>query len=309
MTNIQIPYQQEYLDYLEIECGNQPRSIEGYFIDLGVFFRYLREKGIAKGDTDLSQCDPLLVGAEHLRDFLTYVVDERENGPRARNRKMASIKNYYRFLVLTGRLKNKDNPARRIQKTKEHQNLPVFLNLEEAAALIKASRMDTILPYRDHAMIRLFLQTGLRLDELVQLERGHINLEEGFVRVLGKGDRERLLPLTDVTAAALREHLDRTIPFAPPPNHKVFRNHRGQPVTWRGVQMIFESICKKAGVVKPGLSPHKLRHTCFTLLLREGVDIMTLKELAGHKDINSTVIYCHVDMGDVREAVEKHPLG
>lgn len=89
----------------------------------------------------------------------------------------------------------------------------------------------------------------------------------------------------------------------------MFRNQREQPITPRGVQMIFDRICQQAGLLKPGLSPHKLRHTCLTLLLREGVDLLTLKELAGHKDISSTEIYAHVELGDVREAVEKHPLG
>jgi integrase/recombinase XerC len=184
----------------------------------------------------------------------------------------------------------------------------VFLNLEEAEALIKASRMDSIRPYRDHAMIRLFLQTGLRLDELVRLERSDINLREGYIRVRGKGDKERLLPLTEATARALQEHLERLLP-ASPQIEKVFLNQRGQPITWRGVQMIFDRICRQAGLVRPGLSPHKLRHTCLTLLLREGVDLMTLKELAGHASISSTAVYAHVDLDDVRNAVEKHPLG
>jgi len=309
MDNSLIPHCQEYLDYLEIECGNQPRSIEAYLIDLRLFFHFLREKGIAREQTDPAQCHTGQVRPEHLRAFLAYLAEERDNGPLARTRKLAAIRNYFGFLFLTGRFKNKKNPTLRLPKIQKPHKLPIFLNREEAETLLKVSRLDSIHPYRDYAMMRLFLQTGLRLDELVQLERRHINLPEEYVFVRGKGDRERLLPLSEATIAALREHLERTIPFDPPPEQKVFRNHRGQPLTWRGVQMIFERICKQAGLTKPGLSPHKLRHTCFTLLLREGVDIMVLKELAGHKDINSTDVYAHVDMGDVREAVEKHPLG
>lgn len=306
---IYIPYLQEYQDYLEIECGNQPRSINAYLIDLRVFFAYLHDKNISHDQTDPAQSNPLLVTPEHMRDFLAYLAEERNNGPRARNRKMAAIKNYYNFLITSGILTNKKNPTRRIKKIKEPKKLPVFLTLEEAEALIKASRIDSIRPYRDHAMMRLFLQTGLRLDELVQLERGHINLQEEYILVLGKGNQERMLPLTPATTEALSEHLERSIPAEPPPHHKVFRNHHNQPITWRGVQKIFERICKQAGITKPGLSPHKLRHTCLTLLLREGVDMITLAELAGHKDIDSTLIYAHVDLSDVRKTVEKHPLG
>ncbi len=243
-----------------------------------------------------------------MRDFLSCMVEERKNGPRARNRKLAVLRSYFKFLVTLGVIKYNQNPTRRVMKAKEPQRLPVILSLEEAEALIKVSRLDSIRPYRDHAMIRLFLQTGLRLDELVQLERDDINLAEGHVLVRGKGDKERLLPLTEATTRALNEHLQRILP-ASPQVKKVFLNQRGEPITWRGVQMIFDRICRQACLEKPHLSPHKLRHTCLTLLLREGVDIMTLKELAGHEHISSTEIYAHVDMSDVRHAVEKHPLG
>lgn len=290
---------------MKVECGNQPRSIEGCLIDLRVFFRYLREKHF-----DRDEIDPAEIGHEHIRDFLAYMAAEKGNGPRARNRKLASIRNYFNFLVLDGRLKYNRNPARRIKKAREPVSLPVILNLEEARALIEAARLYAFRPYRDHAMIRLFLQTGLRLGELVLLERDDINLQEGYVRVRGKGDKERLdsPPRTEAASRALHEHLQRILP-ASPQVKKIFLNQRGRPITWRGVQMIFDRICRQAYLDKPHLSPHKLRHTCLTLLLREGVDLMTLKELTGHEEIRSTEIYPHVNMSDVRAAVDKHPLG
>ena len=303
MTKQFIPYQQEYKDYLEIECGYQPRTIVGYLEDLRVFFRFLHEYHFPA----TQEVDPTRVNQEHLRAFLAYLEEERSNSPYARNRKLASIKNYYKFLVLHGWMDKKDNPSRRLRKAKVPHKLPVVLSLDEAEALLKASR-KSFLPYRDHAMLRLFLQTGLRLDELLQLENEDINLQERYVIVRGKGDKERMLPLTQATATALAEHLERRLPPYPP-SEKVFINHRGKPLTWRGVQRIFDRLCEDAGVVRPGLSPHKLRHTCLTLLLREGVDLMTLKELAGHEDIGSTEIYAHVDLSDVRKTVEKHPLG
>jgi len=298
-----IPYEQEYIDYLDIECGNQLRSIEAYLIDLRVFFRYLRNKSYQQ-----IPVEPSLINHEQIREFLDYMVDVRKNGPRARNRKLAAIRNYFNFLVLEGLLKFKRNPARRIKKAREPVSIPVILSLEEAKVLVKAARLYAFRPYRDHAIMQLFLQTGLRLDELTRLERGDINLEEEYVRVRGKGDKERLVPLTETTIKSLQIHLERMLPRSPAIT-KVFLNQHGRPVTRRGVQMIFERICNAAGLVRKGLSPHKLRHTCLTLLYREGVDLMTLKELAGHDDIGSTEIYAHVDMSDVRKAVEKHPLG
>jgi len=152
-------------------------------------------------------------------------------------------------------------------------------------------------------------QTVLRLDEMTRLERGDINLEEECARVVrGKGDKERLVPLTETTIKALKTHLERMLTVSID-IRKVFLNQHGKPVTRRGVQMIFERICNAAGLVRKGLSPHKLRHTCLTLLYREGFDLMTLKELVGHDDIGSPEIYAHVDMSDVRRAVGKHPLG
>ena len=299
-----IPYQQEYRDYLEIECGCQPRTIIGYLEDLRVFFRYLQEYQFPPAE----EVDPTLVRQEHLRAFLAYLEEERGNSPYARNRKQSSIKSYYKFLVLHGWLEQKDNPARRLKKAKIPYKLPVVLSLEEAQALLKAARMKSFLPYRDYAMLQLFLQTGLRLDELLQLETGDINLQEKQIIVRGKGDKERLLPLTQATVEALDTHLERRLPPSPP-SEKVFINHRGKPLTWRGVQRIFDRICEQAGLLKPGLSPHKLRHTCMTLLHREGVDLMTLKELAGHEDIASTEIYAHVNLDDLRHIVKKHPLG
>ncbi len=304
MTGAPIPYQQEYADYLEIECGSRPRSIEGYLMDLRGFFQYLRERHFA-GEGGV---DPARVSPEQVRAYLTHLKEELGNSPHTRNRKLAALKNYYHFLVLHGRLVNKHNPVRHVKKAKTPEKLPALLSLEEARLLIKASLLESFLPFRDHAMMRLFLQTGLRLDELVRLEWRDVKLEKACLLVQGKGDRERLLPLTEATIEALCRH--RQCSLSPGRDgDRVFLNHRGKPLTWRGVQMIFDRICRGAGLLRPGLSPHKLRHTCLTLLLREGVDLMTLKELAGHKDINSTEIYAHVDLGSVREAVEKHPLG
>ena len=205
-------------------------------------------------------------------------------------------------------MKFKRNPARRIKKAREPVSMPVILSLEEAKILVKAARHYAFRPYRDHAMMQLFLQTGLRIDELTRLERDDLNLREEYIRVRGKGDKGRLVPLTETTIKALQTPLERMLPRSPEIK-RVFLNQHGRPITTRGVQMVFDRICQAAGLIKKGLSPHKLRHTCLTLLYREGVDLMTLKELAGHDHTCSTEIYAHVDMGDVRKAVEKHPLG
>jgi len=124
----------------------------------------------------------------------------------------------------------------------------------------------------------------------------------------GKGDKQRIIPLSKSTLRALGEYLQKRLP-ASSKNKHIFLNNRGEPITPRGVQLLFKRICKEAEILRPELSVHKLRHTCLTLLLREGVDIVTLKEIAGHDDIGSTEIYLHVTDEEVRLAVKKHPLG
>ncbi|RQD74326.1 MAG: integrase [Candidatus Syntrophonatronum acetioxidans] len=296
------PFAQDYLDYLEIECALAPRTVEEYCRDLQLFKEYMEKEFFPRG------LKPEEVKAGHLRSFLAYLQEKRHNDARARNRKVSSLRSYFTFLNLQEYLERKGNPLKTFKNTKTKKALPLFLTAEEARTLIKASRVNSKLPYRDYAMMRLFLQTACRSSELVTLEREKVDLENGWVRIMGKGGKERILPLTESTARALEDYLQRRLP-ATPHITRVFLNHRGEPVTRRGVQMIFDRICREAGLLKPNLSVHKLRHTCLSLLLKEGVDLVTLKEIAGHADIGSTEIYLHVTPRELFKGMKKHPLG
>jgi site-specific recombinase XerD len=198
------------------------------------------------------------------------------------------------------------NPTRRLRNVKTARKLPVFLNLEEAEAILTASK-DSKFPERDYAMMKLFLQTGCRLSELVGLELSQINLKEMYVRYLGKGSKERIVPLTESTSQAIRDYLAVRRPKTQSCK-QVFLNNFGGAIAGESVQLYFKTICDKAGIEHKNLSIHKLRHTCFTLLLKAGVDIATIKEIAGHDDINTTSIYLHVTQNEVRAAMEKHPF-
>lgn len=299
-----LPYGQEYIDYLDIERGLARRTMEEYWQDLFLFIEYMN-KNNPKGNAPLKLQE---ITTDSIRGFLTYLKEERDNGPGARNRKLASLRSYFEFLVSSEYLEGKKDPTRKIRNAKKPKTLPVFLSIEESDALIKAARINSKLPYRDYAMIRLFLQTACRVSELIGLETEDIDFSEEHILLKGKGDKERYIPLTESTSLALKDYLERRLPASQDIN-KVFLNHRGVPITRRGVQTVFNRTCKEAGLLKPNLSAHKLRHTCLTLLMREGVDVVTLMELAGHADISSTEIYIHVTQKDVRIAIDKHPLG
>lgn len=289
------PYEQEFVDFLDIERGMSPRSIEAYCIDMRVFAGFL--KTLPGGDVSG-------VGGRELRDFLVYLKKERDNGPKTRNRKLATLRCYFSFLEMQGYMD--DSPARKLRDVKTGRTLPVFLSQEEGQALLECAGTVSRYPERDYAIIQLFLQTGCRLNELVGLEMNQVNLDERYVRFRGKGDKERIVPLTESTCRAVEEYLRVRSPKRD--CNRVFISSWGVPVSRRGVQDIFERLCKKAGMGREKLSVHKLRHTCLTLLLKAGVDLVTLREIAGHENISTTGVYVHITQSDVREAMERHPL-
>jgi len=293
-------YSSEFFDYLEIELGYSPASQRGVADDMRLFFFFLQLEYPEIGAiTEIKE--------EHIRSFLAFLKDVRYNQPATRNRKLATLRIYFSFLKSEGLLGRQKNPVRNLRFAKKPKKLPVYLTREEAEKMLKAASIDTSFPFRDQAIMYLFLQTGCRLQELVQLSREDVDLKERLVRYWGKGESERQVPLTERTVRVLGNHLECRPPWQQSPY--LFLNFYGVPLGKRGVQLLFHRIRKKAGVDRPGLTVHKLRHTCLTLLLKEGVGIAVLQELAGHRDIGSTEIYTHVAQEELRRAMKKHPLG
>ncbi len=295
------PFRDEFVDYLEIESELSRYTVEGYLLDLQLFFFFMELNYFQK------EIRVELIKPEHIRDFLAFLKNERQNGAKTRNRKLTSIRSYFTFLKMSAYLGKGRNPARKLRNAKVPEKLPVYLIKEEAEALLRASLIDSHLPYRDYCILLILLQAGLRAQELLKLETNDINLQEKELFIKGKGSRERIIPLTDMSCQALREHLERRLP-GHDSEKRIFLNHRGEPLGNRGLELLFHKIRLKANIDKPHLSVHKLRHTCLTMLLKEGVDIRVLKELAGHECIDSTEIYVHVAKEEVRKAMDKHPL-
>ena len=289
---------EDFLNYLEVERGSSPNTIEGYTVDLGLFLSFLKQNELPLNAEDIT--------VQHLRQFLVYLKKERGNAPVTVKRKVSTIKSLYNFICREKIYGIDYNPAIQLATIKTCRKLPQILSLEECKTFLRGIKQVSLFPERDYAMFLLFLQSGCRLLELKSMLLSDLNLEEKAVRFLGKGSKERIVPLTGDTCRALEGYLDVRRPRVE--TNYLFLSTHGKPISKRGIQQNFRDLAEKTGVYRPGLSVHKLRHTSLTLLLKEGVDIRCLQEIAGHADISTTQVYTHVAGEDIRKQMEKHPL-
>lgn len=299
MSVVLLPFEKKYMDYLLVESGLEEETAHGYRRELTKFWMWLEHGGL--------ELAPEQVEIRHIRRYLSYLKNELGNSPVTRNGKLSALKSYFNFLVIIEVIEEEENPLKYIRRAKEAERLPVYLTLEEAEALLEASSVNSMNPERDYAIMRFFLQTGCRLGELVKVKFYDVDLEEKSALIRGKGRRERLLPLTPNTCRAIAEYL----PLRKPAGEEVeelFLSNRGRGLSSAAVSRIFKRACKQAGLLNPKLSVMKLRHTCLTILLNEGVDLVVLRDIAGHKKLSTTRIYTHITQKKLKEAVKKHPL-
>ncbi len=289
---------QDFLNCLEVERGSSPNTIEGYANDLGLFVLFLKQNELPTNVEEIT--------VQHLRQFLVYLKRERGNSPVTVKRKVSAIKSLFNFICRERVYGIDYNPAVQLATIKTSRKLPQILSLEECKSFLKGIKQASLFPQRDYAMFLLFLQSGCRLLELKSMRLLDLDLKEKTVRFLGKGSKERMVPLTGDTCRALESYLNVRCPRVE--TDYLFLSTHGKPISKRGIQQIFRDLAEKTGVYRPGLSVHKLRHTSLTLLLKEGVDIRCLQEIAGHADISTTQVYTHVAGEDIRRQMEKHPL-
>lgn len=297
------PYQDGYFEFLQLERGVSKRTVESYNFDLELFFGYLDH---ATGGVGL---EPEQIEPADLVGFFNVMADSRGNDSRTRNRKLAALRSYFSYLELYNLLKGQPSPIKLFQPSKISKRLPVYLTVEDVKRFLEASFSGRY-PHRDYAMFLLVLQTGCRIGELLEMKVQDFDFQNLYVRVIGKGDKERQLPLKKKTAQAVEAYLK--CKWRAPKNKNeqmLFLNKNNQPISRRGIQKCFEQVCIKAGLNQPGLSIHKLRHTCLTLLLQEGTDLITLQMLAGHEEVGTTAIYLHVSSEQTDSAMVRHPLG
>jgi site-specific recombinase XerD len=296
------PYYDQYSKHILIIKGLQESTYRNYDREIRLFFAYL-DKEYNPKIREPVQIEPL-----YILKYLNSEIKRSGNPDQIRYRILLVLRSYFDFLDRYGYLKGGLNPTLRFKLKKPKKRLPVYLTLEEAEKFLEAANTGKY-AVRDHAMFRFLLQTGCRMGELLNLRLdSSFDFEAWKVRITGKGNRERIIPLTEKTCRALQEYLKVRKP-AEKGEQAFFLNSQGRPIRASTVRRQFRMICNKAGLHKAGLTVHKLRHTCLTLLLNAGVDLVTLKQIAGHQYIRTTAVYLHVSEEQLRRAVEKHPFG
>lgn len=283
-----------YLNTLSVERGLSANTIEAYSADLIDFLGFLRETGIR--DWKDVQRDHILEYIERLGNGLSS---------RSKARRLSAIRSFFKHLVRGSVLS--ENPASRVLSPKIAPPLPKCLAEPEIEALLNGPDSCTPLGQRDKAMLELMYATGMRVSELVDLELGQVRLDAGYLIVHGKGNKERLVPMGEIAAEALRVYLqDGRLLLAGPGRHEtVFLNHRARKLTRQGVWKIIKGYALKTGIHKD-LTPHMLRHSFATHLLEHGADLRSLQTMLGHSDISTTQIYTHVARTRLKEIHEKH---
>ncbi len=285
-----------FLTYLELERGLSPTTQSSYRQDLGLFEAFLKARRIG----GLTRVRPL-----HVREFLQSLRATRS--PATVARKLAAVKGLFRFLegqqVITA------SPTPFIETPRLWRRLPQTLNVEEVERLLHSVKAEG-LGLRDLAMLELLYGAGLRVSELVSLDLAHCNFEAGFIRCLGKGNKERIVPLGRQAAAALARYLKTERPrllARRPDAQALFVNRRGGRLTRQRVWQVLRRYAD-AGLLGKRISPHTLRHSFATHLLERGADLRIVQELLGHANISTTQRYTHVDRSRLKAVHEQyHP--
>lgn len=305
----------DFLVYHEAVKGKSARSISEYQRDLRTFFRYLKYvRGLVPSDTEFSEIPVQDVSLELLATvttndiyaFLVFCKNERGNNATTRARKCSTLRIFFKYLCAqTKQLPN--NPAELLETPKTAKTLPKFLTLEESGELLAA--VDGPNRTRDYCILTLFLNCGMRLSELCGLNVTDVRGDT--LRVVGKGNKERLLYLNDACRAALAAYLPNRPVDGLPATEKdalfISRNHRR--ISNQMVQHIVYQALEKAGLGGQGLSVHKLRHTAATLMYQYGhTDVRVLQEVLGHENLNTTRIYTHVSDDQLKAAFASNPL-
>jgi site-specific recombinase XerD len=286
-----------YLDHLATERGLGRKTVEAYARDLAVFLRLLVRRRVRA---------PRGIGPGEVRAHLA-ALGECGLSARSQARALAAVRGWLRFLVRHGRLDA--DPSERVRIRRPPARLPRALGREEAAALVAQPSERDRRGLRDRALLELLYACGLRVSEAVGLTAPQMNLAAGFVTVLGKGGKERVVPLGRAARAALEDYLARERPrlLGARPSPYVFLRAGGRPLSRQAVWKLVRRRALAAGLGRR-VSPHTLRHTFATHLLGGGADLRVVQALLGHADVGTTQIYTHVAPGRLREVHRKyHP--
>ncbi len=288
----------DFVLYLEAERGYSPNTTKSYCYDLRQFFDFIESEGV--------QCTVDNVTASLVRGWVV-AMHRRELSKSTVARRLHGLRSFWTFLLQFGHAAS--DPVRQVSVPKCERSLPKYLPAEDLQKLLDASQQSpsVLCAFRNYAMMSLLVFTGMRRGELIDLRVGDVSLREGTVRIRGKGQKERVLPLVDRAVEAVRDWSELR------PNHRghdyLFTTTHGNRIHPSRMQLIWRSIFERTDIEDDGVSLHTLRHSMATLLLQSGeASLPEIQRILGHSRLDTTAIYLHVTEGEIREAVSAHPL-
>jgi integrase/recombinase XerC len=311
------PQIKAFLDYLKLERHFSDYTIKSYGADLAQFGQFIAGEigrtassyagqpapaNYAELDTRILKVEPL-----NVREFLAYLHGQNYTKSTTA-RKLATLRSFYKFCIRRGQLSV--HPLSTIRTPKQEKRLPKCLDLEQVQKLLDAPGDADILAARDKAMLEVLYSSGIRVSELVELSFADLDLQEGVLRVKGKGRKERLTPIGSQAIQALQKYFEKRTAELPPEvaaNPRVFLNKHGQSLSTRSVRRKLDKYLVEAGL-DPGISPHTLRHSFATHLLNNGADLRSVQELLGHQSLSTTQVYTHLTTARMKQVYDQaHP--
>ena len=305
----------DFLNYMQNVKGKSPRTIDEYYLDLRTFFRYIEKFKYSStpGSTNLNDIDISAVDIEMIKnitltdiyDYFNYITSERKNGASTKARKVSCLRSFFNYLS------NKthqidENPCKELDTPKRKASLPNFLTLEESLNLLNSVSG----PYkeRDLCILTLFLNCGMRLSELVNINLSDIR-SDNTLRLTGKGNKERVIYLNDACNFAIKNYLKVRPVNGVTDRNALFISKQKKRISPKTVQALVYKYISKANLENRGYSVHKLRHTAATLMYQHGnVDIRILKDILGHSNLGTTEIYTHLSNKQIERAISSNPL-
>lgn len=285
---------ERFRQYLILEKSLSAKTAEAYLHDVGLLDEFLGEKKLEN------------VEISDLQDFVKYLQKDQEVKATSQARILSGVRAFYRFLVLEGTLET--NPAQLIDTPKLARKLPTVLSVPEVEAIINAVDLSAPEGHRNRAMIEVLYSCGLRVSELIALQLSCLFFDEGYIRVIGKGNKERIVPIGSTAQKAIRLYVEgyrMSLKIKKGDADIVFLNRRGGRLSRVMVFHIVKELAEKAGITKE-ISPHTFRHSFATHLVEGGADLRAVQEMLGHESITTTEIYTHLDREYVQSTIALH---
>lgn len=306
---------QQYAMYLRNIRGLSANTVNEYCMDLRTFFRFMKRfKGLESADKALDEIHVNDIDLAFIKnittydifEFMNFVADSRNNLSSTRQRKSSSLKSFYKYLCVNEKLLE-ENPTENLSAPKTKKSLPHFLSLEQSIELLNA--VDGPDKERDYCILTLFLNCGMRLSELVSINITDVIHNNSTIRILGKGNKERMVYLNDACLDAIDAYLKVRPVDGVIDKNALFLSSRKKRISPKTVQYMVKKYLDKIGLSGPGYSVHKLRHTAATLMYRHGnVDIRVLQDILGHQNLGTTEIYTHTSSTQMEDAANSNPL-